>query len=155
MPTGWDEWQRREEWHRNKFKTPGWRAGLAGTLPAITAIRWLVYAPGWHKLWAIAIFIGGMFLMRLLINLYDKLRGNPRRVYEKLDSELEEDRGAKTPSHIVDISFIVIGIALITVAALNNFSVMLIIGIVLAAIGLLFFFLRRMYVKRGKFPKGW
>ena len=108
--------------------------------------------PNWE---AVAIFLGGGILMRFLINLYDRVRGNPRRVYEKLDSELEEDRGAKTPSHIVDISSIVIGIALITTAALNNFLAMLIIGIILTAIGLLFFFFRRRYVKRGKFPKGW
>jgi hypothetical protein len=75
-----NERQGREEWHRKKFRTPGWRAGLAATIPTIFAIRWLVYASGAQKWWAIAIFLVGGFLMRLFINLYDRLRGNPRRL---------------------------------------------------------------------------
>ncbi len=140
----------RQEWHKKKFSITGWRAWLAGTIPALVAIRWLVYAPGEQKWWAIAIFLGGGILMRWLINIYDNLRGNPRRVYE-----IEEDKGAKTSSHFVDIFFIILGIVLITIAALINVLAMLIIGIILTTIGLLFFFLRKRYAKKGEFPKWW
>ena len=59
--------RKREEWHRNKFKG-GWRSWLGNWIPAITGIRWLVYAPGSQKWWAIAVFVGGSLLMHLVIN---------------------------------------------------------------------------------------
>ncbi|MBL7062463.1 MAG: hypothetical protein ISS54_06985 [Dehalococcoidia bacterium] len=155
--------RKREEWHKKKFSMLGWRAWLAGTIPALFAIRWLIYATGAQKWWAVAILLGGGILMRLLINLYDRMRGNPRRVYESLDGEvvgkleheLEEDKGAKTSSHFIDIFLILLGVVLVTIAALINLLAMVIIGIILILIGLLFFFLRRRYVKKGEFPEWW
>jgi len=138
--------QKRAEWHRNKFKTLGWRVGLAGTIPAVFAIRWLVYAPGGQKLWAIAIFLGGAIIMRWLINLYDNLRGNRRRVYD----EIEGERREQSLFRIFDLSLIVIGIVLIVIGALNSNSVMLIIGGILTAVGLLLLFFRTRYLKRSR-----
>jgi hypothetical protein len=136
--------QKREEWHRNKFKTLGWRVWLAGTIPAVFAIRWLVYATGGQKLWAIAIFLGGAIIMRWLINLYDNLRGNPRRVYD----EIEGERREQSLFRIFDLSLIVIGIVLIVIGALNSDSVMLKIGGILTAVGILFLFFRTRYLKK-------
>lgn len=79
--------QKREEWHKKKFSITGWQAWLAGAIPVVFAIRWLVYAPSEQKWWAIAIFLGGAIIMRWLINLYDRLRGNPRQVYGQLEGE--------------------------------------------------------------------
>jgi len=133
------------EWHKKKFSVAGWRAWLAGTIPAVFAIRWLVYAPGEQKWWAIAIFLGGALIMRWLINLYDNLRGNPRRVYGKIEGERRE----QSLFRIFDISLIVIGIALIIRTAIISNS-MNIIGIILTAVGLLFLLFRTRYLKRNE-----
>ena len=89
-----EEWQgKREEWHRNKFKG-GWRGWLGNWIPAITGIRWLVYAPGSQKWWAIAVFVGGSLLMHLVINAYDSLRENPKRPNRKDGREDAKEKAA-------------------------------------------------------------
>lgn len=137
--------QRREEWHKKKFSILGWRAWLAGTIPAVFAIRWLVYAPGGQKWWAVAIFLGGGIVMRWLINIYDNLRGNPRRVY----GELEGERREQSLFRIFDISLIVIGMVLIIRAFVISNSAH-IIGIILTAVGLLMLFFRTRYLRRSR-----
>jgi len=77
------------------------------------------------------------------------------RLSDDLKKLRRGDKGAKTSSHVVDIIFVIIGIGLIIGASINNSSVMLIIGIIFTAIGILFFVLRRRYVKKGKFPESW
>ena len=64
-----------EEWEQNKYSRPGCRAGLAITLPVVFAIHSISYTD-WY--WSMAIFVGGSIVMRLLINVFDKVIGNPR-----------------------------------------------------------------------------
>jgi hypothetical protein len=67
--------KRRDEFNKKKFRMVGWRGWAANVLPLMFGVHSLTYI-GW---WGLPVFwIGGGIVMRLLINLYDNLRGNPR-----------------------------------------------------------------------------
>ena len=132
-------------WHKKKFSMVGWRGWAANALPFVVGIHSLTYIQ-WY--WSIAIIIGGGFIMRWLINLYDNLSGNPRHLgyTEKLEGEKRE----QSLIRIFDLSLIGIGVALMVSSAFATYGklLLLLIGVGLAGLGGIMLFFRTRYIRK-------